>query len=67
MILASREFSRCEIKMGSAAHNVLRLLLHTEKVPSRKKVTLVSTPPGQWLSAHPPAPDIPGMRSPLST
>lgn len=67
MILASREFSSCEIKVDSPAHNVLRLLLHTDKVPSRKKVTLVSAPPRQWLSAHPPTPDTPGMRSPLST
>lgn len=55
MILASREFSSCEIKVDSPAHSVLRRLLHTDKVPSRK-VTPVSTSPLQWLSAHPSQP-----------
>lgn len=69
MILVLRESPRRGIEVESTGHNVLRLLLHTNKLLSRKKVVPVSTPPSVRVSSPPPLPPPTHtrMRSSLAT
>lgn len=70
MILVLRESPRRGIEVKSTGHNVLRLLLHTNKLLSRKKVAPVSTAPSVQATSPPPLPHYDThtrMRSSLST